>query len=525
MPRPNVLVVICDDVGYGDLGAHGNDDVRTPNLDSLYGDAARLTRFYGGPVCSPSRASLLTGRYSYRTGVVDTWLGRSMMHPDETTLADRLGEAGYRTGIFGKWHLGDEYPLRPTDQGFDETLVHRGGGIGQPGDFPGNEYTDPTLVQNGDPVETEGYCTDVYGDAAEQFVRECAGEDPFFAYVGTNAPHVPLQVPEEYVEPYRGMGLDESVARVYAMVENVDENVGRLLDALEDAGEAENTVVVFTSDHGPQHVADGPRRYNAGLRGCKGDPYEGGIRVPFLVRWPEGVESGDRDTPAHFVDVLPTVLDAVGEPAGEAIDGESILPLLTDGTPPADRTLFVQWHRGDEPVMYRNSAVVGPEYKLVNGRELYDIGSDPGEQRDLAAEEPAAVERLRSAYADWYGEMAAERGFEPPRIGLGAAGPTLLTPQDWRGPGRDDWSDEGLGHWLVDARPGRYDVTLRLRGEGGQTRLRCGDTDLSGHAARGVSAFTFEDVDIDGGPATLEAWVENSGRNGVNQVVVKRVDR
>src|SRR5262245_8286221 len=280
--QPNIIVVIADDMGHGDLGCHGNPKIRTPHLDRFAGQSVKLHSFRVSPVCSPTRASLMTGRYNYRTGVVDTFIGRSMMRSSEVTLAEMLTAAGYRTGIFGKWHLGDNYPMRPQDQGFGECLVHRGGGIGQPSDPPGGEsYFDPILSHNGKLVKTKGYCSDVYTDAALRFMDEVS-DKPFFCYLAFNCPHDPLQVADELVEPYRKMNLahdqfprvghplpgkadQEKIARVYAMVGNIDDNVGRLLKRVDD-----NTIVVFLTDNGPASV-----RYNSGMRMRKGSVYDG----------------------------------------------------------------------------------------------------------------------------------------------------------------------------------------------------------------------------------------------------------
>lgn len=289
--RPNVLLIITDDQGYGDLGVHGNPKIRTPNLDRLARESVQFRSFYVSPVCSPTRASLMTGRYNYRTGVVDTYLGRSLMRAEEVTLAEILAAAGYRTGIFGKWHLGDNYPLRAMDQGFQESLVLNGGGIGQPSDPIGGEsYFDPLLRRNGVLVKTKGYVSDVITDAALKFIGENR-DRPFFAYLAFNAPHTPLEVPERYRDKYKQMGLSregfpgvkevgghpipqnfdpETTAKIYGMVENIDDNLGRLLRGLDQFKLSDETVVIFLTDNGPQQP-----RYNAGMFQRKGSTHEG----------------------------------------------------------------------------------------------------------------------------------------------------------------------------------------------------------------------------------------------------------
>lgn len=315
-PRPNVLLVICDDLAWGDLAAHGNPHTATPHLDALHAVSARCNRHYSGPVCSPARASLMTGRYHYRTRVRDTYCGRSIMDPRERTLAHLLGEAGYHCGLFGKWHLGDCYPSRPIDLGFDECLMHLAGGIGQPGDRPANHYGeatcyfDPELVRNGVPEPSQGYCTDVFTDAAIAYIEERQGKGPWFAKVSYNAPHSPHQVPEEWAAPYHAMGLPERWALVYGMVANIDHNLGRLRETLAATGQADDTIVIFTSDHGPCGSARDAElgiRWNAGLRAQKGTVYEGGIRVPCLWHGP-GIAVGDVDEATHVIDVLPTLV-------------------------------------------------------------------------------------------------------------------------------------------------------------------------------------------------------------------------
>jgi len=460
--KPNVIVIITDDQGYGDLSIHGNPHLKTPNMDRIGHEGVQFTQFHVSPVCAPTRASLMTGRYNYRTGVVDTYLGRAMMHSDEVTLAEMLGLAGYRTGIFGKWHLGDNYPLRPKDQGFQESLVHTGGGLEQPSGPPGNHYFDPVLLHNGKAGNFKGYCTDIFTDAALRFMEQNRAR-PFFAYIATNAPHTPLHVADSYVAPFRGKGLDETTARIYGMLTNLDENVGRILAKLKELDLERDTIVIFLTDNGPQQ-----KRYNAGMRGLKGSVYEGGIRVPCFIRWPGVLKAGTKvDRLAAHIDLAPTLLDACGvpKPRGVRFDGVSLMPLLRN--PRAewpDRTLFFQWHRGDEPQAFRACAARNQRWKLVDGKELYDLETDPGETKDVAAAHPEIVARLRREYEAWFKDVSATRGYAPPRIFIGTdeENPVLLTRQDWRGP-RASWDATGLGHWEVDVkRGGAYEVKLLL---------------------------------------------------------------
>jgi arylsulfatase A-like enzyme len=487
--KPNVVLVMTDDQGFGDYSHMGHGALETPHLDRLAASCPKLERFYVSPVCSPTRASLLTGRYNYRTRVVDTWIGRSMLEPEEVTLAEMLGSAGYATGIFGKWHLGDCYPMRPMDQGFEESLVHLGGGLAQPSEPPANDrrYTDPLLYRNGVQTQTEGYCTDVYFDAAMEFIDESAtAKRPFFAYVATNAPHGPYHdVPEDLYAKYKALdmastlpGKSEQVdreARICAMLENIDQNVGRMLTGLKQRGLLENTIVIFLSDNGPV-----PGRYNAGLRGFKTGVHEGGIRTPLYVSWGERFQGQTHVAPiAGHIDVLPTILDMTGValPAGVALDGRSLLPLLDGALVDwPERQIVLQSHRGDTPSARHNFALVGQRWKLVRpsgfGRseapaavpfELYDLSADPHELHDLATARPTLLAQLLKDYDAWFADVSSTRpnNYAPPRIILGSEQETrtALTRQDWRVSDTQGWSTNGV--WKVSV-PDNAEFNLRV---------------------------------------------------------------
>jgi arylsulfatase A-like enzyme len=482
---------------------------------------------------------------------VDTFRGRSMMHPDEVTLAEMLGKAGYRTGIFGKWHLGDNAPLRPIDQGFQEALVHRGGGIGQPSDPPGTSYFDPILMHNGREEKTKGYCSDVYTDAALKFI-EADRDQPFFTYLAFNAPHVPLQVSDQDLQPYLGLTpyrgepgvghpLPEQVpadvtARVYAMVANIDANVGRVLNRLDSLGLARDTIVVFLTDNGPQQP-----RYNAGMFDRKGNVHEGGIRVPCFIRWPGTLEAGRVvDKIAAHIDLTPTLLEAcsVARPASVAFDGRSLLPLLKGqavGWP--DRTLYVQWHRGDVPELHRAFAARSDRYKLVQPKgveplplpeplhyELYDMIADPLEQKDIAEANPEVVARLLQGYDAWFADVRSTRNFAHPRIHLGSPveDPTTLTRQDWRGP-ETAWETGEMGGWDVEViRPGKFDLDLVfVQGPPGTVHFELGATSASSKIGEGSRSCRIEGVTFPKGPARLRAWIDRpNGAVGVYQVII-----
>ena len=562
-PRPNVILIMTDDQGYGDLGATGNPVIRTPHLDAMARRSAQMTTFYVSPVCAPTRASLMTGRYNYRTRAIDTFIGRAMMDPEEVTLAEILRGGGYRTGIFGKWHLGDSYPLRPIDQGFEEALVHRGGGIGQPSDPPGGEgkYTDAILFHNGQPVQTEGYCTDVYFDRALEWIgrRREAGES-FFAYIATNAPHGPFHdVPEGLLEEYRKVALGNDQfpqdrghplpaeadldvrARVFAMITNIDDNVGRLFEGLDSLGLTDDTLVIFMVDNGPNR-----NRYVAGLRGMKSHVHEGGVRSPFFVHWPSRLKAGhSSDRVAAHIDVLPTVLDAAGVPVPEdlRLDGRSLLPLLS-GEPVdwPDRTLTIQSHRGDVPVRYHHFMTRNQRYKLVHpsgfGREtlegepafeLYDMEADPLELEDLAAEKPEVVAKLRAAYDEWFDDVGQTRpdNYAPPRIVVGSPHETLtvLTRQDWRHTKGRPWAPDSNGYWeLQVGAAGDYDVSLRFPpSAAGSATLSLNDEERSAEILAGAEELSFEAIPLEAGPLRLQAkLVLGDGPRGPWQVDVSR---
>jgi arylsulfatase A-like enzyme len=516
---PNFIVILTDDQGFGDVGIHGNADIRTPTLDRFATEGVELTRFYVEPVCAPTRAALMTGRYHYRSGVIHTSRGGAKMHGEENTVAEMLRGAGYRTGLFGKWHLGDNYPMRPTDQGFEEALWHKSGGIGQAPDKP-NSYFDPWLWRNNEKVSSEGYCTDIFFDGAMDFA-ERHQDEPFFIYLPTNAPHTPLEVAESYWKPYAEAGLDETTARVYGMVENIDQNLERLLNRLDQLGLRDNTAIAVISDNGPQQS-----RYTAELRGLKGTTYEGGIRALSFWQWPDGIEGGRRlDPVAAHIDVAPTLLEWAGiaPPSGRPFDGVSLAPLFR-GEPILERTHFSQVHRGLTPKLYQNAAVVSGQYKLVLGPdtfanedwsysgepqiELYDLAADPSESHDIASEDPALASELRRRYEDWFSDVRATRDFAPGviRIDSRAEDPVVLSRY------QDSTFIDGVPtSWnIAVAEAGRYQLQVETAGDSSAATIH---VDISGKRQEfpllaGSRSVT---VDLPAGPAELDVWVQSAG--------------
>lgn len=540
--KPNIILIMPDDQGYGDLGVTGNPIVETPNIDALARRSASMTTFYVSPVCSPTRACLMTGRYNYRTGVVDTFKGRSMMQPEEITIAEVLKDAGYTTGIFGKWHLGDCYPMRPQDQGFDEALVHLGGGLAQPSEPIENRrrYTDPILFHNGTKIAAKGYCTDVYFEAASQFIDHAhsAGK-PFFVYLPPNAPHGPFHdVPKELYDKYRQKDLSpvllgntrdaDVVARVFAMIENIDRNIGQLITQLEANGLIQNTIVVFMVDNGPNTA-----RFVGPFRGKKTEVHEGGIRSPFYAQWPARLKPGTTsDRVAAHIDVMPTLLDAAGVPlpSGLKLDGRSLLPLLEgrDVDWP-DRTIFIQSHRGNIPVLYHHFAVRNQRWKLVRptgfGREapsetvpfeLYDMTVDPKEQDNLAATKPVILETLKRAYAAQFSDVSTTRpdNFAPPRIIVGSNHEirTVLTQQDWRVKDNTGWGRNGEWHLRFEGEH-RYDIELLWPDaiDPAQIEVNIGNVQETLEVKSATRSALLRNVQIPEGDAELAARITQKG--------------
>ena len=541
---PNVVLIMTDDQGWGDLGFHGNPVIRTPHLDRLARASARLPYFYVSPVCAPTRASLMTGRYNYRTRAIDTYRGRALLDPSETTVAQRLHQAGYHTGLFGKWHLGDTWPLRPTDRGFDAALVHRGGGIGQPSDPPGAEdkYTDPVLFRNGVPEAQHGYCTDIYFREGMAWASQAIDrQQPFFLCLMANAPHGPFgDVPPAQYQFHRqnpitrdrfpatpGHPLPEKMdadvlARVYAMIENIDDNVGRLMTWLEDRQIAGNTLVLFLTDNG-----EATPGYNSGLRSRKGDVYEGGIRSPLFAHWPGTLTPGEvANNPAAHIDLAPTILEACGLPhADPTFDGRSLWPLLTrQSVAWPERTLFLQSHRGDVPQAEHHFAARSARWKLVRSSgfgnerpdprvpfELFDMQADPYETRDVAGDHPEVVADLRRQYAAWFADVSQTRpdNYAPVRLAIGSPheNPTVLTRQDWRGA---DWRPDDRGYWEIDViEAGTFDVTLRWarKNQPVELELNVGGVRRRERAEPGSRELSMRNVMLPAGPTRVEATV------------------
>lgn len=431
--RPNIVLIMTDDQGYGPVGRHGHPWLQTPALDRLYDSSTRFTRFLVSPTCSPTRSALMTGRHPMRNGVTHTIRERERMTLDAVTLPEVLGEAGYTSAIFGKWHLGDEDAYQPHNRGFDHAFIHGAGGIGQAydcscADAPDNSYFDPIVRVNGTFMKTEGFCTDVFFRGALDWIGEVRDESrPFFAYIATNAPHGPFLAPDEYRQRFLDMGFSDRQAGFYGMIENIDTNVGQLMQRLDDWNLLDNTVVIFMSDNGTTGAgagrpgmqlgedADGNalKSWNAGMKGLKGSPDEGGVRVPFFVRWDGHFAAGrDIDRIAAHIDVFPTIADLAGaELPEDQVEGRSLVPLLQDASADwADRLLFThcgRWPTGADPdeFQWKRFAVRNQRFRLVAGNddaELFDMQEDPGQTTDVADQHPQVVADMRAAYDRWW---------------------------------------------------------------------------------------------------------------------------
>ena len=549
---PNIVLVITDDQGYGDIAAHGNSMIRTPNLDLLHGQSIRLTNFHVDPTCSPTRAALVTGRYSSRTGVWHTILGRSIVQRDETTIAEVLADAGYATAFFGKWHLGDNSPYRPIDRGFQEAVYYGGWGVGQTPDYWGNDYFDDTYWHNGNPKPYRGYCTDVFFDNALRFIEEQARSDsgPFFIDLSTNAPHGPFLVDESYSKPYAEQGVPAPMDKFYGMIENIDDNMERLDAKLEEFGIVERTLLIFMTDNGTAagvtdthpaprsgstntallaesapEAADGTwQGFNAGMRGRTGSEYDGGHRVPVFLRWRGGSLGEPRDIgslTAH-VDVLPTLAEIAGVGSRRELDwdGQSLLPLFR-GEAWRDLLLFVHAQRIRFPERWRKSAVMTEQLRLVNGEELYDIAADPGQTKNIASERLEDVAVLRAAYDSWWNHIDDRFGQHVYLdIGSGAENPARITAHDWFPPDdsvRVPWNQRAVtqapnvnGTWNIQViQAGTYEFDLYQRDrpanhpiEAERATLRIGDIERSAPVPAGASSVRFQ-MDLRAGKTTM----------------------
>jgi arylsulfatase A-like enzyme len=557
---PNVILIMTDDQGYGDMSCHGHPKLQTPNIDKISKEGVSFSNFHVDPYCAPTRAALMTGRYALRTGVWHTYGGRNWLFEDETTMAEIFKANGYATGHFGKWHLGDNYPFAPQFRGFDVSFALGNSGLGASDDYWNNDRFDDTYFLNGEPVKTKGFGTDRFVDEALDFIKENK-EGPFFVYLAMNIVHRPWNIPPEYVQKYDSSQKDpplvlpymnSDMARFYGTIDKIDEQIGRVLNYLDDHHLVNNTIVIFLTDNGTVSA-----EYNAGMRGRKGSPYEGGHRVPLFIRWPKGkLLAGQtvNQLTAHL-DLLPTLIGLCGlhSPKDITFDGLSLEPLLREGNPawPQDRIYITQMAQSVPggyhvaPPKWGNSAVLSQKWRLVDKDELYDIQKDPGQEDNIAPQYPAIVKKLQDRYEKYwtdiwpYTEKIARISIGHPAQPLTKLSLAGLTPPQGQ---RTEWSQDGaaqapeiIGKWpIYVAIQGKYEFELRrwprelnqpinaFKNLGSQSpireykkdavqitpvkaRIKIGNDDMTRAIDPGKVAVIFT-VELNQGPADLYTW-------------------
>ncbi len=547
--RPNVLIVLTDDQGYGDFSCHGNPILKTPHLDKLHDESIRFTDFHVCPMCTPTRSQIMTGRDCLTTGAYVVCSGHDLLRQGIPTMADffaagMFADAGYRTGQFGKWHLGGNYPFRPQDRGFQESICFRGFGIVSSSDYWNNDGYNDWYFHNGKLQHYQGYCTDVWFREAMRWMKSCAARhEPFFVYLPTNAPHGPCWVPKKYSQPYMGK-VKPVIANFFGMIANIDENMARLDAMLKESGLYDNTLLVFMTDNGGTY---GVPVWNAGMRGGKTMYYDGGHRVPCFVRWPAGRlrQAGDVAELTQCQDLLPTLVDLcqLQAPKTAHFDGTSLAALLHGNPQPklADRKLVVQygiWEEYMGPTKW-NCAVMWNKWRLFRGKELYNLATDPGQRKNIAAQHPKIVRALRDHYEQWWARTEPlSREFSPIHLGSDHESPVYLGCEDWVAPNsahqeeiRAGLNRSGPWHVLVE-RAGDYQVSFRrwpveadtaitaglpaFEGTLGgyplgkalpivKARLKVADLDQSKPVAKEDKAATFT-VRLPAGRTTLQTW-------------------
>jgi arylsulfatase A-like enzyme len=560
--KPNVIIVLVDDAGYGDLSCHGNPVLKTPQLDRLHAESVRFTDFHAAPMCTPTRGQLMTGVDCLRNGAMNVSSGRVFLRREFPTMADLFAAGGYRCGQFGKWHLGDSYPYRPQDRGFHESIYYPSSHIGSAPDFWTNHYFDDTYTHNGRREQFHGYTTDVFFNEAIKWMGEqAAAKKPFFCYLPTAAAHAPLNVSQKYSDLYKDQ--NPNVAKFFGMIANIDENMGRLEKFLSSNGLRDNTIVIFMTDNGG---TAGIPVFNAGMRGKKTELWEGGHRVPCFIRWPGGKfrTPGDVAELTEVQDILPTLAELCSLPKSNArFDGMSLAPLLRgQSNVLPDRMLVVNFSRMKGPVPTKDgAAVLWKRWRLLGDRILYDLTTDPGQKENVIGKHPEVAAKM-SAHLDawWRTVEPTNNEFGAAIIGSDAENPSLLSPPDWQ----DVFFDQGAqvrlgqnrnGEWnvIVD-RAGSYEFELRRwpreadapiaaglpvhTHSFGQfpagvalpiakARVKIGSVDVSSAAPADAKQVTFK-AELPAGRTQLQTWFyDGEGKElcGAYYVYVRRLDR
>ena len=583
--NPNVIIIMTDDQGYGELSVHGNPVLKTPNLDRLHSESIRFTDFHVCPMCTPTRGQLLTGVDAFRNGAMNVSSGRTLLRRELPTMPELFAGAGYHTGIFGKWHVGDTSPYRPEDRGFESTLWFPCSYIGSVPDFWENDYFDDTYFRNGKRTKYEGYTTDIFFSEAIAWMKEQAkAGEPFFCYLPTAAPHWPHFVPDRYRQQVQTdfdavkdklpeIRNPHPLVSYLAMIVNIDENMKRLETFLREAGLYENTILVFLTDNGSTFA---PEYYPAGMRGKKATLWEGGHRVPCFVRWPGGNLRNpcDVDGLTQVQDLLPTLLDLCGvTPLENAqFDGISLAPVLQGkSNPPRDRMLVVNYSRmpffkvaytrQNPAIPQREGAcVLWKRWRLIEDRELYDLISDPMQERNVIDEYPKVTEKMRNHLDTWWaGVKDICNEIQPLVIGGARQNPVPFAACDWVNVFFDQqyqvrYGSRKNGTWHLDvARDGEYTFELRRypveSGLGlcdptpktkitdgtlpngpafnvASAKLEVGEITLEKKVSPDAKAVRFK-VKLSEGPTKLKTWFLDAASNeiaGAYYVTVTRME-
>jgi arylsulfatase len=547
-----VLILLTDDQGYGDFSCHGNPVLKTPAFDKIHKESVRFTDFHSAPMCTPTRGQLLSGLDALHNRATSVTAGRALLRRDLPTMADIFRAGGYTTGLFGKWHLGDNYPYRPMDRGFDEAKYHLGFGISSAPEFD-NDYFDGRYRHNGQRKQFSGYCTDFwFSEAITWMDKQKQAGKPFLCYLPTNVPHGPAWVDARYSDRYSGV---KGPAAFFGMIANLDENVARLDAFLEKSGLRDNTIVIVMTDNGG---TAGVSVFNAGMRGRKTQLYQGGHRVPCFVRWPSGRlrPACDVDTPAQMQDILPTLIDLCALKTTARFDGRSLAALLRNRSAQLpDRMLVVQY---GQILKKWESCVIWGKWRLVNGAELYDWKADVGETSNVAAANPTVVSKMRAHYESWWsGIEPTLRDFQPITIGSPYENPVHLCSADWQEVYCDNMNSvlNGLcgtrgGPWNIAVESGgdyevalsRYDFDRDLPMDAAcpvkqlragslpqgkampiaQARLQMAGQDLTAKSAPGAKSVSFR-LKLNQGKTMLHAWFQDAGGNDLCGAYYARV--